>query len=139
RMDLHCTAVGKVILAWETAEFAERVLGKEAFIRHTGNTITSSRALRRELIRIQKSGYAVDDEEEELGVRCVGVPVFDQNGRFAAGLSVTGTTSQIPLDAVESVAERLKHTAAAISVACQQALAARSPSLSALQASRQST
>jgi len=129
RMDLHCTAVGKVILAWETAEFVERVLGKEAYIRHTGNTITSSRALRRELIRIQKSGYAVDDEEEELGVRCVAVPVFDHNGRFAAGLSVTGTTSQIPLDSVESVAERLKHTAATISVACQQARAARSPAI----------
>jgi DNA-binding IclR family transcriptional regulator len=113
RMDLHCTGVGKVILAWDTA-VAEHILSKDAHIRYTSNTITSVRALRRELARVRKSGYAVDDEEEELGVRCVAVPVFNPMGRFVAGLSVTGTTAQIPLEAVESVAERLKRAASGI-------------------------
>ena len=123
RMDLHCTAVGKVILACENAEFVEHILAKSTYIRYTTNTITSSHALRRELIRVQKSGFALDDEEEELGVRCVAVPVFDHNRRFAAGLSVTGTTSQIPNDALEAIANRLKDSAALISSACQQARA----------------
>ena len=114
RMDLHCTGVGKVILTWDTAEVTEPILSKEAYIRYTGNTITSSRALRRELARVQKAGYAVDDEEEELGIRCVAVPVFHPNGRFAAGMSVTGTTAQLPLDAIESVAGRLRQAAAGI-------------------------
>jgi DNA-binding IclR family transcriptional regulator len=113
RMDLHCTGVGKVILAWDTA-VAEKILAKDAHMRYTSNTITSARALRRELVRVQKAGYAVDDEEEELGVRCVAVPVFNPAGQFAAALSVTGTTAQLPADAIESVAERLKRTAAGI-------------------------
>jgi DNA-binding IclR family transcriptional regulator len=114
RMDLHCTGVGKVILAWDTKEVAEHILSKDAYIRYTGNTITSARSLRRELTRVRKTGYAVDDEEEEMGVRCVAVPVFHPSGRFAAALSVTGTTAQLPPDAIESVAERLKRAAAGI-------------------------
>jgi DNA-binding IclR family transcriptional regulator len=114
RMDLHCTGVGKVILAWDPSDVAEHILSKDAYIRYTSNTITSSRALRRELARVQKEGYAIDDEEEELGVRCVAVPVFHPNGRFVAALSVTGTTAQLPLNAIESVAERLRQTAAGI-------------------------
>ena len=103
-----------MILAHGAAEVVESTLAKPAYIRHTGNTITSSRSLRRELVRVRELGYAVDDEEEELGVRCVAVPVFHPGGRFAAALSVTGTTEQIPLDALESLAQRLKHSAAAI-------------------------
>ncbi len=114
RMDLHCTGVGKVILAYGSEEVVERTLAKQAYIRHTRNTITSSRALRREIARVRGLGYAVDDEEEELAVRCVAVPVFHQSGRFAAGLSVTGTTAQIPLEAIEPLADQLKRAAAAI-------------------------
>lgn len=111
RMDLHCTGVGKVILAWGPPDVVERTLSKQVYIRHTRNTITSSRALRRELTRIRAAGYAVDDEEEELAVRCVAVPVFNPAGRFVAGLSVTGTTEQIPLDTLEPMALRLKKAA----------------------------
>jgi DNA-binding IclR family transcriptional regulator len=114
RMDLHCTGVGKVILAYGPEEVLEKTLAKQAYIRHTRNTITSSRALRREVARIRGVGYALDDEEEELAVRCVAVPIFHPSGRFAAGLSVTGTTTQIPLEEIESLAERLKLAAAGI-------------------------
>ncbi|BDC49353.1 IclR family transcriptional regulator [Bryobacterales bacterium F-183] len=112
RMDLHCTGVGKVILTWGPAEIAEHVLSKPTYIRYTRNTITSPKALRRELSRARACGYAVDDEEEEIGVRCVAVPVFQPNGQFTAGLSVTGTTSQIPLDSIDALAQRLRQTAA---------------------------
>lgn len=114
RMDLHCTGVGKVILAWGPEEVAEHILAKQVYIRHTRNTITSARAMKWELGRIRAAGFAVDDEEEELAVRCVAVPVFNPSGRFCAALSVTGTTSQIPLDAIDSVAARLKQVAASI-------------------------
>lgn len=120
RMDLHCTGVGKVILAWDTEDVAEHILSKDAYIRYTSNTITSAGALRRELARVRKTGFAIDDEEEEMGVRCVAVPVFHPSGRFAAALSVTGTTSQLPLDTIESVAERLKRAAAGIRTAYSQ-------------------
>lgn len=114
RMDLHCTGVGKVILAFGPPEILERMLQKQLYIRHTRNTITSPRQLRSEIATIRKLGYAVDDEEEELAVRCVAVPVRHPDGRFAAALSVVGTTEQIPTSAIESVADRLKETASAI-------------------------
>jgi DNA-binding IclR family transcriptional regulator len=114
RMDLHCTGVGKVILAYGAEEAVERTLAKQVYIRHTRNTITSSRALRRELARVRQLGYAVDDEEEELAVRCVAVPVFHPNRRFAAALSVVGTTEQIPLDGIKALAQNLRRTAAGI-------------------------
>lgn len=114
RMDLHCTGVGKILLAYGPPELLERTLSKQAYIRHTRNTITSSRQLMREVAKIRGLGYAIDDEEEELAVRCVAVPVTYPTGRFAAALSVVGTTLQIPLEAVEPVAETLKETAAAI-------------------------
>jgi DNA-binding IclR family transcriptional regulator len=112
RMDLHCTGVGKIILAYGPLEVLDRILAKPVYIRHTRNTITSPRALQREVAKIRKFGYAVDDEEEELAVRCVAVPVFHPTGRFAAGLSVTGTTEQIPLSGIETLADRLKQVAA---------------------------
>jgi DNA-binding IclR family transcriptional regulator len=114
RMDLHCTGVGKIILAFGPADVRDRVLAKQVYIRHTRNTITSPRMMQRELARIRKLGYAVDDEEEELAVRCVAVPVLHPTGVFAAALSVTGTTEQIPLAAIDDTAELLKKTAAAI-------------------------
>jgi DNA-binding IclR family transcriptional regulator len=111
RMDLHCTGVGKVILAFGAPEILARMLGKQVYIRHTRNTITSPKLLHREVAKVRKLGYAVDDEEEELAVRCVAAPVFQANGRFGAALSVTGTTEQIPLDAIERIARRLKESA----------------------------
>ncbi len=114
RMDLHCTGVGKVILAYGPAEILDRLVQKQTYIRHTRNTITSPRQLRAEAMKIRKLGYAVDDEEEELAVRCIAVPVHHSDGRFAAGLSVVGTTEQIPTAAIDAMADRLKQTAAAI-------------------------
>ena len=114
RMDLHCTGVGKIILAYGPPEVLDRILAKQVYIRHTRNTITSPRLLQREAAKVHKLGYALDDEEEELAVRCVAVPVFHPTGRFAAALSVTGTTEQIPLPVIEDIANRLKQTAAAL-------------------------
>ncbi len=114
RMDLHCTGVGKVLLAWGPPEILERLLVKPTYIRYTKNTITNPKALQREMAIVRKQRWALDDEEEEIGVRCVAVPVFQESGRFVAGLSVTGTTGQIPMPDAEAIAKRLHLTAAAI-------------------------
>ena len=118
RMDLHCTGVGKIILAFGPEELRERFLSKQVCIRYTRNTITSPRMMRRELAKVRKLGFAVDDEEEELSVRCVAVPVI-QNGRFSAALSVTGTTAQVPSSAIDEIAAVLRDTAAAIAPAAR--------------------
>lgn len=111
RMDLHCTGVGKIILAYGPPEILERLAGKQVYIRHTPNTITTPQLLRREVAKVRKAGYAMDDEEEELAVRCVAVPVFRADGRFVAALSVTGTTGQIPMSRIEPLAQQLRQTA----------------------------
>lgn len=111
RMDLHCTAVGKVILAFGPPDLSQRLLTKPVYIRHTRNTITSPKQLQREVGRVRKLGYAVDDEEEEPAVRCVAVPVSHAS-RFAAGLSVTGTTTQISMSEVPTIAACLRQAAA---------------------------
>lgn len=113
RMDLHCTGVGKIILALGPQELHDRFLSKPVYIRYTRNTITSPKMLQRELAKVRKLGYAIDDEEEELSVRCVAVPVF-QSARFAAALSVTGTTAQIPMNAVDEIAMVLRKTSGSI-------------------------
>ena len=115
RMDLHCTGVGKVILAFESPKAVKHVFTKPVYMRYTKNTITSPRELSKEIQEIQKLGYALDDEEEEMGVRCVAVPVTDRLGKFVASLSVTGTIGQVSTDRIEFIASILKETAATLS------------------------
>ncbi|WP_031501047.1 IclR family transcriptional regulator [Bryobacter aggregatus] len=116
-MDLHCTAVGKVILAFGPAEIREHILAKSVYMRYTEHTLTTPRQLLRDLKRVQRLRYASDDEEEELEVRCVAVPVYSTAGQFLAALSVTGTIRQIAGDAVERIAALLKSAAAEIGAA----------------------
>jgi DNA-binding IclR family transcriptional regulator len=111
RMDLHCTALGKILLAFGPHEMALRLLSREAHIRYTANTIAGPRELQREIQTVKRLTYAVDDEEEEPAVCCVAVPVRDEAGGFVAALSVTGTSDQIPAGRVEFVAGRLRQAA----------------------------
>ncbi len=108
RMDLHCSGLGKVILAHGGDDLLRHFLSKKAFARHTRKTICSSRALEREAGKVRRQRYAVDDQEEELEVRCVAVPVFNRQHEFAGALSVTGTTGQIPITRIKPLVKTLK-------------------------------
>lgn len=113
RINLHCTAVGKIILAHEERRFSHRFLAQGPFSRHTVNTITAPALLRSALQAIYRRGCAFDNEEEELQVRCLSVPVFAPTGDFVAALGVTGSANQIP--AHESIlVDTVKRTAQAI-------------------------
>lgn len=59
-------------------------------------------------------GYAFDDEEDELGVRCVGLPIFTPDRRVIASISVSGTTSEITLENLQSRVTELKNSALSI-------------------------
>jgi DNA-binding IclR family transcriptional regulator len=117
RMDLHCTALGKIILAHDTSEAVQRVLSKRVYTRYTRNTIATQAALRREVQRVRTEGHAIDNEEEELGSRCVAVAIIDSSGRFLAALSTSGTLAQIAFEEIPSIAARLRITAQAIAEA----------------------
>jgi len=95
RTNLHCTGVGKVLLAYASEQKQEHILNRKSFAHYTNKTITSPNLLRKELIKVRQRGYAIDDEEEELEARCVAAPVFNQLGEFIAGLAIAGTLGQI--------------------------------------------
>jgi DNA-binding IclR family transcriptional regulator len=114
RMEMHCTGVGKALLAFLPEAEVGAILRTHGLGRHNENTICTSKRLHEEMERIARLGYAVDDEEDELGMRCVGVPVFDADGRPSAGISVAGTTTEITADNIIALVAELKRTAARI-------------------------
>jgi IclR family transcriptional regulator, KDG regulon repressor len=114
RTNLHCTAVGKVLLAYSPEQKSNHILEREPFARYTRHTITSAILLRKELVKVRQHGYAIDDEEEELDVRCVAVPVFRPTGEFVAALGVTGTVGQLRPEMIDSVANRMRDTGQSI-------------------------
>ncbi|HYO81122.1 MAG TPA: IclR family transcriptional regulator [Bryobacteraceae bacterium] len=114
RISLHCTATGKVLLAHASAGTQKQVLSKTVFMRHTRHTLTSTAQLESALEAVRQTGYAVDDEEEELAVRCVAVPVTAAANDCIAALSVSGTVEEIPLDGCGRLVLALQQAASAI-------------------------
>jgi DNA-binding IclR family transcriptional regulator len=116
RLDVNCTGVGKVLMAFLPNDELEYLLRTKAFARHNSRTIISRSALRRELMLVKQAGYALDNEEDEPGVCCIGAPVFDDRGNAVAAISVAGTTSQIGIDRVPILARQVKRAARGISL-----------------------
>ncbi|WP_263409430.1 IclR family transcriptional regulator [Terriglobus tenax] len=111
RTNLHCTGVGKVLLGYASEGFRTKVLSRGVFARYTRNTITMTSLLREELRRVAEQGYALDNQEEELDIRCLAVPMFSVRNEFLAALSVSGTTQQIRDNLIPALVARLHHTA----------------------------
>ena len=86
---LHCTALGKALLAFGDLEFPATL---EAF---TPRTLTDPGRLRENLEQVRACGYAVDDEEFDLGVRCIAVPVFDFRGKTAGSIGISGPATRV--------------------------------------------
>jgi IclR family acetate operon transcriptional repressor len=116
RRPLHCTALGKAVLAWQGAKFRDELLAATKLEKLTPHSITRPSELVAELGRIQRRGYALDDEEVELGARCVAAPVLDASGQVAAGISVSGPTSRMARNRTAQIAEAVKGAAQDVSV-----------------------
>jgi DNA-binding IclR family transcriptional regulator len=111
RMDVNCTGIGKALIAFlPDAEF-DSLFKPGSLPRHNEHTIVSIAGIKREIARIRQQGFALDDEEDELGVRCIGAPLLDSGGRAVAAISLVGTLHQIPLEDVEALGARLRQTA----------------------------
>jgi DNA-binding IclR family transcriptional regulator len=119
RMELHCTGIGKVLLAWLPEARFDRLIAEVGLPRHNENTIASARKLREHLKTVRSLGYAVDDEEDEVGFRCVAAPIFEDSGMATAAVSVVGTTDEITPQRLPELANKVKATAAAISETLQ--------------------
>ncbi|QGN33691.1 IclR family transcriptional regulator [Microlunatus sp. Gsoil 973] len=91
RLPLHCTALGKAILAQSEHDLIESVLSGE-LPRLSPQTITDPELLRRELARVRETGIAFDVEESQPGLFCVGAPILGPQSRVVGAISVTGAT-----------------------------------------------
>jgi len=107
RGGLHCTSLGKALLAFDKGELLQVILDA-GLQRKTKATIVSANRLKKELDTVRQLGYSVDDEENQEGVRCVAAPIIDRNLVPIAAISVSGTTAQLPLQEVPKVGELVK-------------------------------
>jgi DNA-binding IclR family transcriptional regulator len=116
-MDLHCTALGKALAAYLPEEQLDERIRARGLLRHNDNTICNPRRLKQELALIRERGYSFDDEEEEIGVRCVGARILGPGGEMAGAISVTGSVAEIDAANTPRLAAEVMATAQAISAA----------------------
>jgi DNA-binding IclR family transcriptional regulator len=116
-MGMHCTALGKAIGAFLSDEQIEQFFRTHGFPRNNENTHTSLRRVRDDYSQIRQRMYSIDDEEEELGYRCLGAPILGTDGSIGGAISIAGTTMQINGDNLPRLADKLKTCAGAISLA----------------------
>jgi DNA-binding IclR family transcriptional regulator len=115
RLDVHCTSLGKCLIAYLEEPQIDEIIRRRGLLRHNENTIRSARKLKEDLERTRARGFALDDQEEEIGMRCVGAPVFNADGRVIAAVSLSATVEQIGPENQKELITELQHTAVAIS------------------------
>lgn len=96
RSALHCTSIGKVLLAYNDARLTERVIAA-GLPKTAPNTITEGEALRLELARVRAQRFAYDDRELADDMRCLAVPVFEKHGAVPGGIAISGPASRFNL------------------------------------------
>jgi IclR family transcriptional regulator, KDG regulon repressor len=112
----YCTALGKTLLAFEPEADVSAWMSTQTFKVLTPHTITSARRLMKQLRMIRERGYGLDEQEREVGVRCVAAPVRDHEGRVVAAISAAGPAERMPRALIDSqTAPAVVATADAIS------------------------
>jgi DNA-binding IclR family transcriptional regulator len=110
-LHLHCTASGKVLLGAFSSQEFESFIGRTQLVKKTEKSIVNPLVLQEEIRRIQKQGYAFDDEETEIGGRCVAAPVFNKQGHIEASVSIVGPSTRIRQSDLVSIATVVKRVA----------------------------
>ena len=108
------TRVGKALLAYQPPEIVQQVI-ENGLKRYTENTITEAEALRTELATIRQKGYAIDDEEIEVGLRCVAAPIRDHSGHVTAAISVAAPVQRMTKKNIQTTVPSVVSAADAIS------------------------
>jgi DNA-binding IclR family transcriptional regulator len=115
RTELYCTAVGKALMAYFPPKELDEVIAGLRFKRYTRRTITTATALREELARVRRRGFAVDDEEIEEGLRCIGAPIRNYTGEVIASISIAGPVFRIKKERLGDLARAVIATAEGLS------------------------
>jgi DNA-binding IclR family transcriptional regulator len=104
----YCTGLGKAVLAFLPARELDGYLNTETLVAMSPKTITDPARLKDEIERIRERGYAVDNEELSLGLRCVGVPIFDYTGRPSYAMSVSAPALRMSAEKIEAIQTKLR-------------------------------
>jgi DNA-binding IclR family transcriptional regulator len=112
----HCTSVGKAMLAFLPEARLNEIIRRIRFERLTSRTIATAEALRAEIEKTRRRGYAVDDEEFEEGLRCIAVPVLDAQRLPIAAVSVSGPSFRVTAQKLPAIANQLLQCVRGISV-----------------------
>lgn len=95
RLSPLCTAIGKVILAFSSESERSKVIKANEFVKYTNNTILDEESFYKELNKVKKQGFAIDNSELDEGVSCVAAPIFNYERKIVAGISISGPTSRL--------------------------------------------
>ncbi|GAB6153080.1 IclR family transcriptional regulator [Desulfosporosinus burensis] len=115
RAPMHCTAVGKALLSTMSEEEVRHILDLKGMTSYTPNTITDPDTLLVELREIRATKISVETEENEIGVICLGTPIFDYSGRAIGAISVSGPASRIKEKGIARIGEEMKQSGERIS------------------------
>ena len=116
RNPAHSSAVGKVLLAHLSEETLNSIIQEKGLPKRTENTITDTSQLKEHLKIVSRQGYAIDDEENEKGIRCVAAPIYNEMGKAVAAISVSGPAFRITKKMVqETLKKEVMETALKIS------------------------
>ena len=114
RVPLHCSSVGKALLSALSDADLAKVLHNRGLARVTVKTVTTPSALREDLAKIRERGYAIDDEEHAVGLRCVASVIHNENGDAIAALSLSGPMARIPDERMALLGDLVRRKAGVI-------------------------
>ena len=112
---MHCTGIGKLLLLNYTEAELDELIDRKGLTRYTDNTIVSKDKLLEELEKARETGYAFDNEECEIGARCIAFPIYDFTHKIIAGFSITGPVNRISEDFIKAHIPMMKSISAEIS------------------------
>lgn len=111
----HSTATGKVLLAYKSSKELEEFFKQNKLVRCTPNTITDKEKLMEELSQIRKQGYSIDNEENEIGLQGIAMPIFDRKGNAIAALVIGFMSKTFGHEMIESYLPKIRETVKMIS------------------------
>lgn len=120
--DLHCSASGKVLLAYLPEAEREACLERIALHARTPHTLTRASDLKKELQEVRRQGYAIDEQEYHLGVRCMATPVFSKDGSVCHAIGITASIYRFTEDRIPTMLNLLQNASRELSVAASLGL-----------------
>ena len=116
RAPMYCTAVGKILYSGMEPGYFEELVSQVNFIPKTEATITSPEKLREEIDKVKKQKYALDNIENEEGIRCIAAPIYNHTGKIIASFSVSGPSNRVTMDRINDILiEKMRQTSLDIS------------------------